>query len=519
MATVYVNPSTGRDTNSGTQSAPFKTIYRALQQVSSGTTIQLNPGTYNAASGEAFPVVIPAGVTLLGSETNKGSGIVIEGSAPYNSPTFGRQNITIWLDNQAQLRGVTVTNRASSGTGVWVESTTPTIANNTFTNSVREGVYATGTAQPIVTDNVFAQNGGNGISFVKNAKGEVRRNVFRATGYALAIGENSAPLVADNQIRENRCGMVISGTARPVLRKNIVERNTQDGITVIGTAIPDLGNSQDPGGNILRDNTQFDLQNATSRQLISAGNQINPVKIKGDIDLVANVVPAPLPTPIPSPTPTPIPTPTPTPRPTPSPSPSPVPPTGLTDIRGHWAEVFIAAMVAKGFITGFPDGTFKPQTNLTRAQYAALLAKTFNLPPKRTATVFSDVPASFWAAAAIRKASEMGFISGFPDRTFRPNQNLTRVQAIVSLINGLALVGGNPNSLLVYSDRAQIPSYATDEVATATEQNIVVNYPYLEYLNPLRDINRAEIAALVYQSLVAVGQAEGVNSSYIVVAG
>ncbi len=518
MATVYVNPSTGRDTNSGTQSAPFKTIYRALQQVSSGTTIQLNPGTYNAASGEAFPVVIPAGVILLGSETNKGSGIVIEGSGTYNSPTFGRQNITIWME-AGELRGVTVTNRASSGTGVWVESTAPTIANNTFTNSVREGVYATGTAQPIVTDNVFVQNGGNGISFVKNAKGEVRRNVFRATGYALAIGENSAPLVADNQIRENRCGMVISGTARPVLRKNLVERNTQDGITVIGTAIPDLGNSQDPGGNILRDNTQFDLQNATSRQLISAGNQVNPVKIKGDIDLVANVVPGPLPTPIPSPSPTPIPTPTPTPRPTPSPSPSPVPPTGLTDIRGHWAEVFISAMVAKGFITGFPDGTFKPQTNLTRAQYAALLAKTFNVPAKRTATVFSDVPASFWAAAAIRKASEMGFISGFPDRTFRPNQNLTRVQAIVSLINGLALVGGNPNSLLVYSDRAQVPSYATDEVATATEKNIVVNYPYLEYLNPLRDINRAEIAALVYQSLVAVGQAEQVNSSYIVVAG
>jgi hypothetical protein len=176
-------------------------------------------------------------------------------------------------------------------------------------------------------------------------------------------------------------------------------------------------------------------------------------------------------------------------------------------------------MVDKGFIAGFPDGTFKPGVNLTRAQYAALLAKTFNLPAIRTATTFSDVPASFWAAAAIRKSSEMGFIAGFPDRTFRPNQNLTRVQAIVSLINGLALVGGNPNSLFVYSDRAQIPSYATDEVATATEQNIVVNYPYLQVLNPMRDINRAEIAALVYQSLVAVGQAQPVNSSYIVVAG
>ena len=55
MATVYVNPSTGRDTNSGTQSAPFKTIYRALQQADSGTTIQLN----------LVPIVQPLGKPFL----------------------------------------------------------------------------------------------------------------------------------------------------------------------------------------------------------------------------------------------------------------------------------------------------------------------------------------------------------------------------------------------------------------------------------------------------------------------
>jgi len=173
-------------------------------------------------------------------------------------------------------------------------------------------------------------------------------------------------------------------------------------------------------------------------------------------------------------------------------------------------------MVQKSMITGFPDGTFKPDEGLTRAQYAAILAKAFNRSLIREATNFRDVAATFWAKDAIAKANRMGFLSGFPDGTFRPNDKLTRVQALVALINGLGLVGGNLNNLGYYRDRAQIPSYATDEIATATEKQIVVNYPNLTQLNPMREITRAEVAAIVYQALVSQGQASAINSSYIV---
>ncbi|MBD2042555.1 DUF1565 domain-containing protein [Microcoleus sp. FACHB-672] len=497
MPTLYVNPAGGNDSAAGTQSAPLKTLSKALKQAPTGTTVQLAAGAYRAAGGEVFPLLIPSGVTVVGNEAKKGSDILIEGSGVYKSPTFSDQNITLRLENQAQLRGVTVTNSASRGTGVWVESTNPTIANNTFTNCAREGVYATGTAQPLVIDNIFVQNIGNGISFVRTAKGEVRRNVFKKTGYGLAIGENAAPLVADNQIFENRIGLVLNGEARPVLRKNLIEKNQQDGLNVSAKSFPDLGNSQDPGGNILRGNGLYDLQNATSTQLISVGNQLNPTRVKGLVDFVSSTVP------------------TPTPTPTPTPAPGSV---SLKDIAGHWAQAFIQAMVSKGFISGFPDGTYKPEANITRAQYAALVAKTFNLPAQKPAITFSDIGIDFWGYSAIKKASEMGFISGFPDGTFRPNDNLTRVQAIVSLMSGLQLGGGNPNSLLVYSDRAQIPSYATDKVASATEKRIVVNYPQVKQLNPMRDITRAEVAALAYQALVATGNASAINSSYIVTA-
>ncbi|HBK96705.1 MAG TPA: hypothetical protein DD001_04935 [Microcoleaceae bacterium UBA10368] len=140
-------------------------------------------------------------------------------------------------------------------------------------------------------------------------------------------------------------------------------------------------------------------------------------------------------------------------------------------------------------------------------QYAALLAQTFELAPRRQATIFSDVVADFWAFGAIETANRDGFLFGYPDRTFRPHQNLTIVQVIVSLVNGLQFVGGNPNSLSVYSDRSLIPSYATD---------LVVNYPWGDRLSPARDITEGEICALIYQTLVATNRAPAINSPYIV---
>ena len=68
-----------------------------------------------------------------------------------------------------------------------------------------------------------------------------------------------------------------------------------------------------------------------------------------------------------------------------------------------------------------------------------MLAQTFELAPRRQATIFSDVVADFWAFGAIETANRDGFLFGYPDRTFRPHQNLTIVQVIVSLVNGLQL--------------------------------------------------------------------------------
>jgi parallel beta-helix repeat protein len=518
---LYVNPATGNDAAVGTGAEPLKTLTQAIQRAAPGTEIKLAAGTYNAEGGEVFPLVIPTGVTVRGNETEYGEDVVIEGSGQINSTAFGQQAIALQLEGNAQLRGVTVTNPVQRGTGVWVESSQPTIANNRFLNCGREGIFLTGTAVPEITDNFFRRNAASGISVTRLSRGEIRQNRFRNTGYGIALSDQSAPLIVDNDVQENRAGIVVIRSARPVLRGNRLENNRETGLLVRDVALPDLGDRQSPGENILRDNGNMDLQNDTRATLVSAGNWLNPVRVRGDVEFVAIQVRQPVALPVvePEPTPVPVPVPEPTPAPVPVPPPPVSPPevtVNLSDIEGHWAEDFIKGLVSRRIISGFPDGSFRPEVKMTRSQFAAILARAFDQPQDLPNRGFTDVPASFWAAGAIAKVERMGFMAGFPDKTFRPNQPLTRVQAIVALVKGLKLTGGNPNSLMVYRDRAEIPSYAAEPVATATQRQMVVNFPLVDQLRPLVDITRGEVAALVYQAMVARLQAPPVSSPYIV---
>jgi subtilisin family serine protease len=195
----------------------------------------------------------------------------------------------------------------------------------------------------------------------------------------------------------------------------------------------------------------------------------------------------------------------------------PEPPPAGSDIAGHWAEDFIQALLDRNIVSGFAeDGTFRPNNSLTRAQYAAILGNAFALPLRYPSRRFSDVSSSFWGAAAIDKAVRMGFLSGYPDGTFKPNANLTRADALVALVSGLSLTGGSLELLGKYRDRPQIPSYATDEIATATARRLVVNYPSIDLLRPTNAIMRGEVCANVYQAMVARGQVAPITSPYIV---
>ncbi len=490
-AVIYVNPATGTDSAGAgtTSSAPYKSISFALNQAQPGAVIQLAPGTYNQQSGETFPLLLKPGVTLRGDEASKGQGILITGGGFYTSRTFARQNITILADQDTTINGVTVTNPNSRGTGVWVESTNPTIKNSTFTNNVREGVFVTGTGNPKIESNIFVQNQGNGISIAKAAQGEVRNNLFQDTGFGLAIGGTSTPLIVDNQILQNQDGLFISESAKPVLRKNVIQKNKRDGVVATVKALPDLGTNQDPGGNLIRNNTRYDVNNATKTgTIVAVGNDINQKKIFGSVDFVAASVNV-----------------------------NPGGPVAFKDVPANfWAKAYIEALASQNIIAGFPDGSFKPNEPVTRAQFATIVTKALTPPAKRAGTQFRDVASNFWAYAAIQSAYQSQFVTGYPDGSFKPQQQIQRVQALVALANGLGLTANNQNILSFYTDAAQIPNYAIAPVAAATARQLVINYPTANQLNPNREATRAEVAAFVYQALVNAGRAQPIPSSYLV---
>jgi parallel beta-helix repeat protein len=481
---LYVNPSTGTDADGAgsSEASAYRTISYALQKASSGTIIQLSPGSYTSQTGEVFPLVLKEGVTLQGEASNKGQRIGIIGGGLYSSPTFAGQNITIRAEKDSQITGISVTNPNVRGTGVWVESTNPTISNNTFSDSWREGVFVTGTGNPKIEDNVFTKNQGNGVTVARQSKGEIRNNVFQDTGIAISVSENASPAITGNNITQNDDGVVVTGTAAPVLRNNTIESNKRNGVVAISNAQPNLGTADSPGQNRIRNNANFDVYNTTTSNTIAAvGNDIDQKRISGRVDFVAATVAG-----------------------------------NFRDIQGHWAKAYVEALAGLNVIAGFPDGNFRPSDPVTRAQFAAMISKAFSPTPGKPISDFVDVRSNYWAYQPIQTAYRGDFLSGYPGRVFRPEERIPKVQVLVSLVSGLKLRSEDTSVLSAYTDASQIPSYALTAIAGATKNKLVVNYPTLSQLNPNQNATRAEVAAYVYQALANAGRVPPISSPYLV---
>lgn len=188
----------------------------------------------------------------------------------------------------------------------------------------------------------------------------------------------------------------------------------------------------------------------------------------------------------------------------------------FTDIQTHWAQEPISQLRALSLINGYPDGTFRPNAYLSRAEFAAILTKAFpNIQSIRSAVAFKDVSNRFWGYNPISQAYQTGFISGYPDGNFKPNLLISRLEVLLALVSGLKYSPSTESTTLfvatLYDDYDQIPSYAVRAMVAATEKSLVVNYPNIKRLNPSHRITRGEVVAIICQAL----NIPGVDYSYI----
>ncbi|MBW4683782.1 MAG: S-layer homology domain-containing protein [Komarekiella atlantica HA4396-MV6] len=195
------------------------------------------------------------------------------------------------------------------------------------------------------------------------------------------------------------------------------------------------------------------------------------------------------------------------------------PPIAFNDVpENFWGRRFINVLSSRGILKGFPDYSFRPNQPVNRAEFAAILQKAFDQKLSKTTTAFRDVPVKFWANPAIDQALSTGFLKGYPNKTFKPQQKISRAQVLVALASGLNLKApASPNRVLSsYKDAKNIPQYAVGKIAAATANRLVVNYPDSQILSPNKEASRAEVAAMIHQALVHLGKLETIPSQSIV---
>jgi hypothetical protein len=109
-------------------------------------------------------------------------------------------------------------------------------------------------------------------------------------------------------------------------------------------------------------------------------------------------------------------------------------------------------------------------------------------------------------------------MTGFPDDTFAPGAPVTRTQTLITLVTGLNIeTPTNVQAALDrYSDANNIPNWASEKVAAATANSLVVNHPSVTELNPTEPTTRAELSAIIYQALVREGIVDPIESQYVV---
>lgn len=167
-----------------------------------------------------------------------------------------------------------------------------------------------------------------------------------------------------------------------------------------------------------------------------------------------------------------------------------------SDIQAHWGRVGIEKLIEKGAVSGYPDGTFRPDAAITRAEFLAILVKAQGMT--------GSVPSSFsdlnghWAKASIEKAMAYGVTGGYSDGLFRPDAPITREEMAVMVDRSLRYASGAP--LPGFTDGSQISAWAQESLQRIVSHQIMGGYPDGSF-RPQGLATRAEACAVVLKSL------------------
>ncbi len=177
--------------------------------------------------------------------------------------------------------------------------------------------------------------------------------------------------------------------------------------------------------------------------------------------------------------------------------------------ENHWAYQSIKFLTEVGVVVGYPDGTYKPDIPVTRAEFASMAIKALG---QEDATVtqeihFSDIKPDFWAYDIIKKAVYFDLVTDSNEERFRPYDSVTRAEAISIAVNALTtqqISEQKAQEILEksYEDYTQIPAWFLLAAGKAQLLDMIIVMPGNEgKLEAERPANRAEVAAILYKMM------------------
>lgn len=169
------------------------------------------------------------------------------------------------------------------------------------------------------------------------------------------------------------------------------------------------------------------------------------------------------------------------------------------DYEGHWAQETIQKWMDAGKVSGYPDGSYKPDANVTRAEFVKLVNGIIDFNKKATVT-YKDVPTSEWYYDYVGVAQEIGYISGYSVDKFGPNDYITREQA-ASILSRIQYLGNNESGAEKFADNSKISSWAKSSVGAASEAGFISGYNDGSF-KPLNKLTRAEALTMIDNVLV-----------------
>lgn len=178
------------------------------------------------------------------------------------------------------------------------------------------------------------------------------------------------------------------------------------------------------------------------------------------------------------------------------------------DLQGHWAQTTMKSWADQGLINGYGAGVYKPNQTITRAEMTVLVNKAFGFGEAADLTAYRDVGHGKWYVSDVAKAVKAGYMSGYPDGTFRPEAPITR-QELAAIATKLLKLDPLPEASGAFSDMKDAPAWSKGVVGAVYAGGLMVGQGAT--FRPLGKVTRAEAVVALDK---AKARLNGANVAY-----